>query len=179
MNGFTAFIAVLAMTPLWITVVHAMLTRLAVSRSSNQAAALLSCLVAAPPMAVALWAAHLGSLSGSELAAGLSYAVIVYGLLAYSYFHLFNMGETARRVRMLVELTEHGEMEAGELKSYYNTGTMLERRIERLISLGQLRLHGDRLVLGSRRLHFAAAVMNAWCSILGLPPLKGAGPRGR
>lgn len=177
MSGFPAFIGIIAMTPLWITLVHAAITRFGISRSSNQAAAILSCAVAALPTAAALWGAHLGALSGGELLASLSYAVIVYGLLAYSYFHVFNMGETARRVRMLVELTEHGEMKAEELRSFYNTGTMLERRIERLVSLGQLRPEGDRLVLSSRRLFLAAAVMNIWCSVIGLAPLKGPASR--
>lgn len=173
MSSFHMFIGILALTPAWITVVHAAVARCGISRSSNQAAALFACAAAALPVAGALWAAHLGFLSGGELLVGVSYAVLVYGLLAYSYFHVFNMGETARRVRMLVELTEHGAIRTEDLRSFYNTEIMLERRIERLISLGQLKADGERLILSSKRLYFAASVMSLWCTVLGLAPLKG------
>ena len=98
---------------------------------------------------------------------------MTYALLAYSYFHIFNMGETARRVRMLSELMERGSLSALELKSLYDAAAMLDRRMERLVALGQVRLEGGRVVLKSRMLYRAASVMDWWGRVLGLPPLKG------
>lgn len=178
MQGACLFLAILASTPVWIMALQAYLTRLGVCRSSSQAAAMLSCALSALPIGALLWEAHLSGLEGIDLRNHLFYAALVYALLAYSYFHIFNMGETARRVRILIELSQHGGMRAERLKSFYNTKTMLDRRVERLLSLGQVRLDGERVVLASKRLFLAAGMMSNWCRILGLPPLKNCRSKG-
>ena len=89
------------------------------------------------------------------------------------------MGETARRVRVLVELRERSAMSVEALISLYNAGAMLDKRLERLIALGQVRVEGGRIVLSSRRLYWAAVLMNFWCRFLGLPPLRGLNEHGR
>lgn len=83
------------------------------------------------------------------------------------------MGETARRVRILSELRERGELSAAELKSLYSAASILDRRMERLVALGQVRLEGGRVVLKSRTLYRAAYVIDWWGRVLGLPSLKG------
>ncbi|OGP15651.1 MAG: hypothetical protein A2052_07245 [Deltaproteobacteria bacterium GWA2_54_12] len=171
-EGFASFLLILAATPLWIMVLQAFLTRVGFRRASGQATAMLASAIAALPTGAALWAVHLSVLDGPELRASALYALLAYALLAYSYFHLFNMGETARRVRILVELRERGNISVEELKSFYDAGAILDRRLERLVALGQVRLEGGRIVLKSRRLYWAAVVINWWGRILSLPSLK-------
>lgn len=171
-DGFVFFLLILAATPLWIMVLQAFLTRAGFRRASGQAGAMLASAAAALPTGAALWAVYLSFLEGPELCASALYAALAYALLAYSYFHLFNMGETARRVRILIELREHGNISVEELKAFYDAGAILDRRLERLVALGQVRLEGGSVVLDSRRLYRAAAVMDWWGRILGLPSLK-------
>lgn len=169
--GFASFVLLLALTPLFVMALHACVIRLGLGRS-GQAAALLASIAAIAPVGCALWAVYLGTLAGAALLSASLYAALTYALFAYSYFHVFNMGETARRVRILSELRERGELSAAELKSLYNTAAILDRRMERLVALGQVRLEEGRVVLKSRRLYRAATVINWWGRVLGLPSLK-------
>lgn len=178
-EGFFSFLLLLAATPLWIMALQACLTRLGFRSASGQVTAMLASAGAALPVGAALWAVHLSGLSGPGLLASAFYSGLTYALLAYSYFHLFNMGETARRVRVLIELRERGNISVEQLKSFYNTGAILDRRIERLAALGQVRVEGGRIVLNSKKLYRAAVVMNWWGRLLGLPPLRSFYARGR
>lgn len=70
-----------------------------------------------------------------------------YGALGYTYFHFINMGETARRIRILIELVGAGGdgLDEGRILSRYNAREMVERRLDRLFSKGQIIETGDRL----------------------------------
>lgn len=66
-------------------------------------------------------------------------SVITYAALGFSFFHVNNMGETARRIRLLRELVESpaGLTEA-ELLSRYGSREVLDRRLTRLLATRQL-----------------------------------------
>lgn len=49
---------------------------------------------------------------------------------------------------------------------------MLDRRLERLISLGQVRVEEGRIVLVSKKLYLVARLMDLWCRFIGLPSLR-------
>lgn len=97
------------------------------------------------------------------------YVFISYSALAYSYFHIYNMSETARRIRILRELYPDRVMSALELESGYNAIGMLENRLERLVSTGQADERGDRYVLKGRLIRYAAKAVAWWAGVLGLP----------
>ena len=65
----------------------------------------------------------------------LPFAVVVSGCIAYCYFHLFNMSETARRIRIL---TTHYLGDPVDGLSY-PLEAMIDARIDRLIMLAALR----------------------------------------
>lgn len=72
---------------------------------------------------------------------------LTYLALAYFYvFGFYNLGESARRIRLLIEL--HGAEERGltmeELLAAYNARMIVEARLQRLLSGGQVVLRGDR-----------------------------------
>jgi hypothetical protein len=47
--------------------------------------------------------------------------VVIYFALSYCYFHFVNLGETARRIRMLRELyASHEGLTVGEILDRYN-----------------------------------------------------------
>ena len=67
---------------------------------------------------------------------------------AYILFHLDNMAETARRVRILRELHEAGgSLERREIVLAYPPQEVFERRIARLTLAGQCHSRDGRLVL--------------------------------
>jgi hypothetical protein len=67
----------------------------------------------------------------------------VYSISAYVYFHIFNMSETARRVRILAELYRVPGQAWEELEKRYQEDDMVNIRLERLIALGEIKLEKD------------------------------------
>jgi hypothetical protein len=80
--------------------------------------------------------------------------------LGYGYFHFLNLGETARRVRLLRELVEaDGSLSPKELYRRYNAQTMVRARLDRLIKAGQVILQDGRYCLGNSTLLFSARII--------------------
>lgn len=95
----------------------------------------------------------------------LVFAFIVFNGVAYAYFHFFNMSETARRIRMLLQVQQSGPtgLRVDELERQYSQTDMIESRLDRLVHLNQLLLAPDKHyhVVGSTLL-WAGGVMRAW-----------------
>lgn len=66
------------------------------------------------------------------------YLFILYSLTAYTYFHIFNMSETSRRVRMLTAIASRKITELSELEAIYDENEMIRVRLERLVALKQI-----------------------------------------
>ncbi len=97
------------------------------------------------------------------------YGVVVYTLVGYIYFHLFNMTETARRIRIMTELHRRGAMKAAEIVRAYDDGDITDVRIERLLSMGQIEESGGRYKLKGRFLYIVALALHYWGSAIGYP----------
>ena len=83
-----------------------------------------------------------------EQAAALVLNLLIYGSLGYGYFHFVNLGETARRIRILREFDiAGGSLTLTELKARYNASTILEVRLSRLLRKKQLREEGGNLFI--------------------------------
>jgi hypothetical protein len=69
--------------------------------------------------------------------------LLTYGCLAYCYFHFINLGETARRIRILREIHDSKDgLTYEEILQRYNAKMILEIRVKRLIDSGQIELRG-------------------------------------
>jgi hypothetical protein len=80
--------------------------------------------------------------------------------LGYGYFHFVNLGETARRIRLLREIySEPNGITKTELVRRYNGKTMLELRLNRLLSKGQIIACGDRYFIQSRLMLIITQIM--------------------
>lgn len=90
--------------------------------------------------------------SGEKALEALSLSVLnvmTYGALGFGYFNFVNLGTTARRIRMLVELKESGDGLTYEgLFERYNAREMVERRLRRLLDSGQIVKRDGRLFIG-------------------------------
>ncbi|QPJ65337.1 MAG: hypothetical protein G3M78_08010 [Candidatus Nitrohelix vancouverensis] len=74
----------------------------------------------------------------------------IYFLLAYNYFHFINMGETARRIRILRELHEsENGLSQEEILERYNAQDMIRLRMQRLLNNGQIIQKGGRYYIAN------------------------------
>ncbi|MFH1306019.1 MAG: hypothetical protein ABIH74_06435 [Candidatus Omnitrophota bacterium] len=104
-----------------------------------------------------------GAPAGYSSAVILVYVFLVYNAMAYSYCHVFNMGDTARRIRILHELDRAGgRIARDELDKRYGIRNMLDARLERLVSMRQITEHGGRFVISSSLLYRAGLIVLRW-----------------
>lgn len=104
-----------------------------------------------------------------EMLASFFVHLMTYMSLSYCYFHFINLGETARRIRILRELkdTQDG-LSLGEILSRYNAGEIVERRLSRLVKNDQIVLKNGRYYIGKPFvLGMAKLLMVLKCVLLG------------
>lgn len=135
------------LSPALLVTSHILLYRVgplpAEGRSSQAFLAKLIVAFNVPTAAVAALIGMAETRSASEVALMMLFAVVVFNCAAYAYFHVFNMSETARRVRMLLQLYEIGGATAGELLATYSPTDMIAARLARLLEMRQIACHAD------------------------------------
>lgn len=173
-SSLGVLVVLLATSPLWIILTHAVLCRLWPKGPAQVVAATAGLAGAAPTglLACTLTSVCPGSISDHPVEA--IYAATVYGCVAYSYFHLFNLSETARRIRILSELYHAGPLTAGQIGRLYDATSLLEMRFERLLATRQIEQRADRFVSTGRTLYLVACLVRAWRRVLGF---RAVGPR--
>lgn len=90
---------------------------------------------------------------GSGHVASLPIWLATYGLLAYGYvIGVFNLGESSRRIRLLIELHEApGQtMTLEEILAVYNARMIMEARLRRLMAAGLVIEDDGRYWIGNR-----------------------------
>jgi len=76
--------------------------------------------------------------------------VIIYSALGYCYFHFINLGETARRIRLVRELYDSGGgLTRQEILERYNSRNIVQVRIGRLLRSGQIECRAGRYYIGT------------------------------
>lgn len=99
----------------------------------------------------------------------LVFSGIVYNGIAYAYFHVFNMSETARRIRILLHVLIHNDVNAGNLRDDYSPRDMVAVRLDRLEQMGQVARGTDGgYRIAGRVLLSAARVIRFWRRMLRL-----------
>lgn len=75
--------------------------------------------------------------------------LIIYSCFSYGYFTFINMGETARRIRLLRELYDSPSgLTKQQLFKMYNAENIINQRLERLLNNHQIVLRAGRYYLG-------------------------------
>jgi hypothetical protein len=169
---------VLALTPVMLLALQAIATRLLpASRSAvfPQRLALACAAVGSVPTGLAV---HVSSPPGAGAATWV-YACIVYGCLAYSYFHLVNMCQTARRIHILCQIFESGPLTVEDVRARYTEDQVIAHRLRRLVASGQIREKNGRLCIRSGVLLAAARFTILWRELLGMSGDEPRGPGGR
>ena len=95
-------------------------------------------------------------------AAGFSLiSILTYTVMSYCYFHFVNLGETARRIRLLREISAFKTPPTvAQLVERYGASEIYERRIERLIQNHQIRLIDGRYVIGQPSMSLISDLMS-------------------
>ena len=86
--------------------------------------------------------------------------LIIYGSLGYCYFNFNNLGETARRIRLLREIYDSKEgLTSVELVDLYSGKEVLSRRIERLLKNNQVILRDNKYLIGNPSILWIANII--------------------
>lgn len=93
-------------------------------------------------------------MAGQDAADGAALAalnILTYGALTYCYFHFINLGETARRIRIMMEIYDSGTqgLTLDEILERYNAREIIEKRFKRLLDSGQVVLKDGHYFIGS------------------------------
>ncbi len=167
------YLILLTCTPLLIFILHIAATRVFMRYKFdilNQVIVIICSFVGHIPMAAAIWMVYLRYLTTPvELVWTLIYSLIVYNILAYCYFHIFNMSDTARRVRILYEIYNSKQLKESDIASLYSANNMLDSRLERFLSMKQIKFSDGRYLLNSKFFYYVAKIVTSWGRILGLP----------
>lgn len=162
---------VLLSTPVVIFFAHAVLARLR-PRASRQMVAVQAAVASALPLALLAWRVALRFLPKGEVAPAALYAIVSYCCLANTYFHLFNMSETARRIRILYEVYKAGSLSPAAFESLYKTTDIIGIRLKRLVAMKQLRQEGGMYMIDGKTLLAAARIVISWRRLLGLEAMS-------
>ncbi len=94
------------------------------------------------------------------------YFVIGYFAVAYSYFNLFNISETGRRLKILYELLQSPYLTESKLQDIYGRDEIVQVRLDRLCAIGQLKKEEDGYKINSKTLLYMGHFSNFWHRLL-------------
>lgn len=84
------------------------------------------------------------------------YLFFVYTIFTYVYFHIFNLSETARRIKMLMECEKSSGLTKEQLLDKYSYGDMISNRLKRLLALGILKTSDGKYITAAKTLLYIA-----------------------
>lgn len=86
--------------------------------------------------------------------------LVIYGCLGFVFFTFINMGETARRIRLLRELYEAPDgLTQEQIINRYNSKEIIDIRLKRLLTNGQVALRDDSYFIGNPMMLFFSGLI--------------------
>ena len=151
--------------------VHALISRYSIQgrrpRSPQASLARLILLLNAPVLTGAGAIAWIEMRPLFETVSMLIFCGIIYNGMAYAYFHVFNMSETARRIRILLHVLIHNGVNADNLRGDYSPRDMVAVRLDRLEQMNQIARGSDCCFrITGRLLLSAARAIRIWRQLL-------------
>jgi hypothetical protein len=88
--------------------------------------------------------------------------LLAYACFGYVYFHFANLGETARRIRIMREIDQspYG-LTAEEIIARYNAQSIIEKRLGRLLSKHQIIQREGRFFYAKGQVYYIAKMLSA------------------
>jgi hypothetical protein len=146
--------------------VHAVLTRLLRYAAIASQAAALGSIVLGNIVILSL-AVSFAWLSENLL--GLIYILLLYNSLALCYFLVSNTSETSLHVHILMEVLLAEGLSSDELAKRYNSEHMIDARIDRMITAGQLVERGGAYIVTGRAVLIVGKIYDLWRRVLSMP----------
>lgn len=171
MDATLYFLLLLLFSPMILLAIHVIASRIFIrfnAKVSPQSVAFLSVFIGYGVIGFFSWEIYLRYLAGTELWGGVAYMLLVYSGFSCSYFHIFNMSETARRIKILSDLFTVGSLGLETTLAPLTAKEQLLLRLERLLALGQIKKEGDRYLLKGRTFWFAAVILMRFRRVLKL-----------
>jgi len=173
MSALVTLLVLLVASPLLVFVLHAICHRV-LDRPGRRVSAHSSAFVAIVAgfvvlLAAAWWLDLLPRATPLDLIGALGYTAAVYFTLAILYIDVVNVAETSLHMHLLLELAWGGSLDVEQVREQYSEARMIQTRLHRLASMGQLRIEGDQCSITNRSTLRFAALIDAWRRILGLP----------
>lgn len=108
--------------------------------------------------------------SGPEaIISSVVYIILIYNGAGYFYFDIFNMSDTARRIKLLISMAISKRMKIEDAKEDYSVDKMISNRIERLIGMRQIReIEDGKFIISNKFLLLAANLVDLWKRFLRL-----------
>lgn len=173
MPALGTLLALLVGSPLVIFVLHGVVHRVldrAGRRPSGHRSALVAIALGFAWLLAMMWALALVPVASPvEALATLAYAAAVYAVIGVLYLDVVNIAETSLHMHLLLQVAWHGSLDIEGLLERYSASRMIASRLERLASIGQLRVEDGRVVLADRSTLRFNALLDVWRRILGLP----------
>lgn len=169
MHSIIKLLLLLLATPILIFGIHILLSRF-LKKSPPQIVAIFSIILAQFIFLFLLWwfIFRIGELTKTEMISSLFYSFIALCSSGYIYFHVFNTSETARRIRILHEISDFGSLSCPEIRELYDHDDIIDVRLKRLLDLKQLTTDGKHYYLSGHVLYWAARAISIWRNILGM-----------
>lgn len=158
------YFLLILLSPIWAAIFHATLSRVSPFRKAPpQRNAILSC-----ALTCFLFTLSSAWLEWDFAITGLSAFTLCFTLLlCHLYFHVFNMSETARRIRILLEVHD-GKTPTASLAGL---NSQIQIRVQRLVALKQMENKGELFFVKKRILYFAAIIV-LWKELVLFPHRK-------
>ena len=100
---------------------------------------------------------------------GLFYLLITFNAFAYTYFHVFNLSDTARRIKILILVKTREITTIEHARSVYSPQIMVENRLNRLIDMKQITADDEgNYRLSGKFLVTAFYIINLWKKFINL-----------
>lgn len=98
-------------------------------------------------LAVALEAAHYAGVGAGAWSVSVAAGnAVVYGALSYCYFHFVNLGETARRIRIMREIHRSDTgLDMGGILARYDAHEIVDKRLRRILKEARVEERDGRL----------------------------------
>jgi hypothetical protein len=97
------------------------------------------------------------------------YAALMINAAAFCIWVVFAMTDTSMHIHTLTEFYRAKDLSKAELLARYNKDTIVQARIGRLLTLGQLRRQDGKLRIGGRTVLLGADMCKVFRFVLGIP----------
>jgi hypothetical protein len=183
MPRLASLLVLLAASPILVFIAHAIAYRAleqSGAKPTAHSSALLALIGGFIPVGLVTW--RLGFFDpghgAAEVLGAIVYVAVVYGALGILYLDVVNIAETSLHMHLLLELAWGGAVPLADLLERYSADRMIAARLERLTSLGQLRVVDGRCYVANRSTLYLAGAIDAWRTVIGLPTSPPGVPAG-